>query len=72
MTILANMSQRWNTKTAMGRLRWEDCAKGDLVGEGGKNKSEGYGSGDGSETGKWQEKEKKFMTSIDASINFFK
>lgn len=28
------------------------------MGEGGKNKNEGYGSGDGSETGKWQEKEK--------------
>ena len=36
------------------------------MGEGGKNKSEGYGSGDGSETGKWQEKEK-----INDSINFF-
>ena len=54
------------------RLRWEGCVKRDLAGVGGKNRSKGWGSGDG--WWRWQGngiidgRKEKSMTHIDASL----
>ena len=40
------------------RMRWEDCVKRDLAGIGRENESEGWGGGDGSETGSMTTKRK--------------